>query len=108
MEGVSNILLLGFQPSITKKEQETTYKCIFFLPIPRKRETKPYFHQAIIIQDQDNNPPRGHTSLAPIFTKRYHQKTSAQERNTIMPKNSENFSQILLTMGELCYEMRFT
>jgi hypothetical protein len=41
VEGVSNILLLGFKPTITKKEQEITNNADFSLPIPRKREIKP-------------------------------------------------------------------
>jgi hypothetical protein len=41
MEGVSNILLLGFQTTIIKKEQETTNNADFSLPIPREREIKP-------------------------------------------------------------------
>jgi hypothetical protein len=31
MEGVCNILLLGFQPTIIKNKKEITNKCIFFL-----------------------------------------------------------------------------
>jgi hypothetical protein len=38
MEGVSNILLLGFQTTITKKKQEITNNADFSLPIPRERD----------------------------------------------------------------------
>jgi len=41
VEGVSNILLLGLKPTITKKEQEITNNADFSLPIPREREIKP-------------------------------------------------------------------
>jgi hypothetical protein len=44
VEGVSNILLLGFKPTITKKEKEITNNAYFSLPIPRKREIKPSYH----------------------------------------------------------------
>jgi hypothetical protein len=40
MEGVSNILLLGFPITITNKEEETISNEYFSLPIPREREIK--------------------------------------------------------------------
>jgi hypothetical protein len=46
MEGVSNILLLGFQPTITKKEQEIANKCRFFLTNSKKERDQTLVHQA--------------------------------------------------------------
>jgi hypothetical protein len=66
-QGVSNILLLGFPITITKKEKETISNADFSLPIPRERERdqNPSFTKQITIQDQDNKLPRGAPYLAP-------------------------------------------
>jgi hypothetical protein len=47
MEGVYNILLLGFQPTITKNKQEITNKCRFFLTNSKKERDQTLVHQAI-------------------------------------------------------------
>jgi hypothetical protein len=108
VEGVSNILLLGFQTTITKKDQEITNNADFSLPIPKRERSNPSFTKKIHHKHQEKKHPRGvHKSSSSIHQKIHH-KTFAQEKNTIMPKNSENFSQVLLQMGELCYKMRFT
>jgi hypothetical protein len=45
MEGVSNILLLRFQTTITKEEQEITNNADFSLPIPRERSNPSFTKQ---------------------------------------------------------------
>ena len=59
MEGVCNILILGFPMTITKKEKETIINVDFSLPIPRERDQKPSFTKKITIQDKDNKLPKG-------------------------------------------------
>jgi hypothetical protein len=75
MEGLSNILLLGFPITITKKEKETISNAYFSLPIPRKRDQNPSFTKKITIQDQDNKLPRGVPYLAPSI----HQEISPKD-----------------------------
>jgi hypothetical protein len=43
--------------------------------------------------------------LLPPIVIRNQEKSTTEKR---LPKEGSNFSQILITMGELCYEMRFT
>jgi hypothetical protein len=89
-------------------KQERTNISRFSLPIPRKEISNP--------SSQCKLPSkRKRTSLqeeliTPLhpFTKRKHQKTFARERDTKNSQEGANLSQVLLTMGELCYEMRFT
>jgi hypothetical protein len=70
MEGVSNILLLGFQTTITKKEQEITNNAYFSLPIPRERDQTLVSPSKFTIQDQENKHPRGvHHSSSSIHQK---------------------------------------
>jgi hypothetical protein len=73
-----------------------------------------------LIQENERTNPSYHANSSKIqektfrgahhhhhpFTKRHSPKDIPQERNTKITKCSENFSQVLLTMGELCYEMR--
>ena len=86
MEGVSNILLLGFPITITKKVQETMGNTNFSLPIPRERDQNPSFTKKITIQDQDNKLPRGAPYVAPSI----HQEISP---NDIFTRDKHHISQ---------------
>ena len=59
MEGVYNILLLGFQPTITKNKQEITNKCRFFLTNSKKERDETLVHHAFTIQEKVKKLPRG-------------------------------------------------
>jgi hypothetical protein len=74
MEGVSNILLPGFQTTITKKEQEVTNNADFSLPISRERDKTLVSPSNITIQDQENKHPRGAHHLAPSIHQEIHHK----------------------------------
>jgi hypothetical protein len=75
MEGVSNILLLGFQPTITHKEKEITNKCRFFLTNSKKERDQTLVHQANYHPIEKNKSPRGlhhlissiHQEITPKF-----------------------------------------
>jgi hypothetical protein len=47
VEGVSNILFLGFQPTINKKYQEITNKCKLFLTNSKEKRDQTLVHQEI-------------------------------------------------------------
>jgi hypothetical protein len=81
MEGVSNILLLGFQTIITKKYQEITNNIDFSLPIPRERYQTLVSPRKFTIQDQENKHPRGvHHSSSSIHCtiKHFHKRETPQ------------------------------
>ena len=75
MEGVSNILLLGFQTTITKKKKEIINNADFSLPIPREGDQTLVSPSNITIQDQENKHPRGAHHLAPSI----HQEISPKD-----------------------------
>jgi hypothetical protein len=63
----------------------------------------------ITIQEQKNNISRG----VHHFTSSIHQDITPKtickrEKDTKNSQEGANFNQVLLTMGELSYEMRFT
>jgi hypothetical protein len=102
MEGLYNIILLGFKPTMTKNKQQITNTWIFSLLIPRKMQDQTLVHQAITIQEQVRNPPRGVHRLASSIHQEITPKIICKrERETKMLKSSENSAISLLTMGEL-------